>query len=163
MCTHIYVMCVCRERGKEGGGGGGGGWALCALSYTYMLLWMFAFINLFCFPVCVYWCMWVFLHVKRQEHFFGFVGFINIHYYYYKQSRSVKPAICGNAVFSKVRRDWALPSWRRRGTVAMVYTSATSPWAELQPRSAHHKAKKFTGPFADCSCVGWFVCSSAWN
>ena len=27
--------------------------------------------------------MWVFLHVKRQEHFFGFVRFINIHYYYY--------------------------------------------------------------------------------
>ena len=48
MCTRIYVMCVCGERE------GGGGWALCARSYTYMLLWMFAFINLFCFPVCVY-------------------------------------------------------------------------------------------------------------
>ena len=25
MCTRIYVMCVCGERGEKGGGGGGAG------------------------------------------------------------------------------------------------------------------------------------------
>ena len=37
--------------------------------------------------------MWVFLHVKRQEHFSGFVHFINIHYYYYyyKMGHKVQP------------------------------------------------------------------------
>ena len=75
-------------------GAGEGGGALCARSYTYMLLWMFAFINLFCFPVCVYRCMWVFLHVKRQEHFFGFVRFINIHYYYYYYYYSHSSTCC---------------------------------------------------------------------
>ena len=52
ICVYVYVyLCnVC----VGGGGGGVGRGALCARSYTYMLLWMFAFINLFCFPVCVY-------------------------------------------------------------------------------------------------------------
>ena len=52
ICVYVYLCNVCVWGGW--GGGGGGGRALCARSYTYMLLWMFAFINLFCFPVCVY-------------------------------------------------------------------------------------------------------------
>ena len=61
ICVYVYAyLCnVCVWGAGEGGGGGWGGgggvgWSLCAHSYTYMLLWMFAFINLFCFPVCVY-------------------------------------------------------------------------------------------------------------
>ena len=70
----------CLSGGMEDGSMGGG---CVRVSIHACILWMFAFINLFCFPVCVYWCMWVFLHEKCQEHFFGFVRFINIHYYYY--------------------------------------------------------------------------------
>ena len=51
--TNMYVyaylcnVCVCGELGRGGRG-------LCVRLYTCMLLCMFTFINLFCFPVCVY-------------------------------------------------------------------------------------------------------------
>ena len=45
ICVYVYAyLCTVCVWGGVGGG----------RSYTYMLLWMFAFINLFCFPVCVY-------------------------------------------------------------------------------------------------------------
>ena len=55
ICVYVYAY-LCKACVGSGGvgGGGGGGRALCARSYTYMSLWMFAFINLFCLPVCVY-------------------------------------------------------------------------------------------------------------
>ena len=77
LCMRVCAYEFIQSLGERGSGGR----ALCARSYTYMSLWMFAFINLFCLPVCVYWYMWVFLHVKRQELFFFFFVICALHKY----------------------------------------------------------------------------------
>ena len=125
MCTRIYVMCVC---GGGGGGSRGEGAHVCIHACYYgcshlLIYFVFLYVSI---DVCE-----CFLHVKRQEHFFGFVRFINIHYYYYYYYYAFKDSSMGITIFGEIFAN-ATVSWRCKAT------TLKSLMQEFWPFSTHH-------------------------